>query len=414
MQRSDVLHAVQGGLELAELAMLAEDEELAEAAFLELARLFTEARNYRAYNAQRSATFFLRPSLLWPEGAPWAQIVRHHEDSSLINFIRLDWATFRALLGHFDADWVAWLDGFTDATRSRRRQGRPTMLDAQGVLGLTLAYLSSTSSQKQLEMLFGVTHTTISDMIWAEGLPRLLQALRHMEAARVTWPSPRQQRQNAALVEATYGPCPLPARVIGFVDGVRLPTTNASHSGVQGLFYSGFEKHTNINNCLVFDPNGRVIYALLNMPGSNNDIMLARHLIMRLHDRDRTLPGHVLAADSGYISNLTATVMAHLAYAPAGVHVSAEQRAAYTRWQLTVRKAAEWGMHVLQSIFPRITVVLPGSSDKRYAILEACIRLNNVIANSMESRNQIKTVYLGCLRNDWQAAQAWADTRPER
>jgi hypothetical protein len=71
-------------------------------------------------------------------------------------------------------------------------------------------------------------------------------------------------------------------------------------------------------------------------------------------------------------------------------------------------------MHVLQSIFPRITVVLPGSSDKRYAILEACIRLNNVIANSMESRNQIKTVYLGCLRNDWQAAQAWADTRPER
>lgn len=116
-----------------------------------------------------------------------------------------------------------------------------------------------------------------------------------------------------------------------------------------------FEKHTNINNCLVFDPNGRVIYALLNM--------LARHLIMRLHDRDRTLPGHVLAADSGYISNLTATVMAHLAYAPAGVHVSVEQRAAYTRWQLTVRKAAEWGMHVLQSIFPRITVVLPGSSD---------------------------------------------------
>ena len=79
----------------------------------------------------------LAPSLLWPEGAPWAQIVRHHEDSSLINFIRVDWATFRALLGHFDADWVAWLDGFTDATAAGwapRHAGR-----AQGGLALTLA-----------------------------------------------------------------------------------------------------------------------------------------------------------------------------------------------------------------------------------------------------------------------------------
>jgi hypothetical protein len=40
-------------------------------------------------------------------------------------------------LGHFDADWVAWLDGFTDATAAGwapRHAGR-----AQGGLALTLA-----------------------------------------------------------------------------------------------------------------------------------------------------------------------------------------------------------------------------------------------------------------------------------
>jgi len=145
MQRSDVLNGVKRGLELAELALAADDEELLECSFLALARLFEEARIFRAYNAQRSATFFLRPSLLWPEGAPWAQIVRHHEDSSLINFIRVDWATFRALLGHFDADWVAWLDGFTDATAAGwapRHAGRArarARARAQGGLALTLA-----------------------------------------------------------------------------------------------------------------------------------------------------------------------------------------------------------------------------------------------------------------------------------
>jgi hypothetical protein len=407
MERSDVLNAVKRLSEAIIAALLLDDVDLAEDFMYALHALVLQAKNYDRYNAAATRCYFLRPSLVWPEGSAWAQVRRHHSDLSLINFLRVDWQTFYAILANIDPDKVAWREGFTDATRTDKRPGRPTFLDAADVLALTLAYLTSTSSQKQLEMLFGMTKTSISDMLWNEGLPLLLETLAHMPAAAVTWPTFEQQREHADLVEMAYGPCPLGARVFGVMDGLRLRCTNPSSVGVQNLFYNGWEGYTNIVNCIVFDMLGRVIDASINRPGTLNDYTMASGVFMKLSSPDWTLPGYTVAADNGYVSNATLHTVAHLQYAPEGEPARADARRSYVTWQLTVRKAAEWGMHILQSLFPRLTVMMPGSADKRQAILTACIKLNNVIANT-ERGNQISLrgcVHPSLLRVDLNVAQ---------
>ena len=393
----------------ARIALELGDLEVVEDLTYLIYELVLQARNYNRYNHMATRCYFLRPSLVWPEGSAWAQIRNYCTNMSLINFIRVDWPLFSSILANFDPDDVAWRDGFTDATRTQKRPGRPTLLDSADVLALTLAYLTSTSNQKQLEMLFGMTKTSISDMIWGEGIPMLLRALDRMPAAAVRWPTFEEQRENAYLVEMNYGPCPLGAgiHVFGFMDGMRCRCTNPSNIGVQNLFYNGWEGHVNVVNNFVVDPQGRIIDAIINRPGSLNDYTLASSVFMKLSNPEWTLPGYVLAADSGYVSNATQQTVAHLHFAPEGEPVSADARRAYTTWQLTVRKAAEWAMHIVQSLFPRLTVLMSGSSEKRNAIITACVKLNNLIANNMD-RNQIKTVYMSALRHDWEEAQAWA------
>lgn len=406
-----MLHAIKRCLEAVVDAIRLDDFDVALDLLYAIDLIKEQATNYRAYNMHASNTYFLRPDLLWPEEAPWAQIRRRHSDMALINFIRVDWPTFDRIMAHIDADAIAWREGFTDATRSARRPGRPTMLDTPDVVALTLAYLTSTSSQKQLEMLFGIGHTLVSVAIWEEGFPLLLTAFDRMREAAIEWPSYAEQTSNADLVDATYGPCPITGygRVFGFMDGLRLRCTSASNAGVQNLFYSGYERHTNVVNNIVFDPKGRIIDAVINNPGSFNDYTLAESVYTKLMDHRWTRPGYVIAADNGYISNVTKPILAHLDYQPLGVFVTQDQRRLYTSWQLTVRKAAEWGMHILQSLFPRLTVPMPGSLDKRKAIITLCLKLNNIISSCMEHRNQIKTVYMGALRHDWDAAQVWAE-----
>jgi hypothetical protein len=80
----------------------------------------------------------------------------------------------------------------------------------------------------------------------------------------------------AAIINARE---PLVDDVIGFMDGVSLPTKYTSEELEQNAMYDRYTCDTTVNNVLAYGPDGKVFLCALNFPGSWTNGKLSAHFI---------------------------------------------------------------------------------------------------------------------------------------
>jgi len=131
--------------------------------------------------------------------------------------------------------------------------------------------------QKTLCQLFGsppsVTCRTLRIALLA-----LDDCLSQMPDARISWPNPNEIAEYANMVDMVESREPSVSNVFGFVDGVDLPVMDPSQSWKQNAFYNGFKCSCNVACVIVFGPDGCILYAKFNAPGSWHDSNVAAEL----------------------------------------------------------------------------------------------------------------------------------------
>ena len=84
------------------------------------------------------------------------------------------------------------------------------------------------------------------------------------------------------------------------MDGVWLPILEPGDSDIQNAYYNGWKACCNISNVIVWAPDGTIIWARYNCPGSFHDTTVAAPLLELLYDEGRTPKNMKLLADSGF------------------------------------------------------------------------------------------------------------------
>jgi hypothetical protein len=133
-------------------------------------------------------------------------------DMAMLNLTRLDFAAFRHILAYVDPNWGEWRDGYTDATRTACRPGRPHNLDGASCIALVLAWMSTTAQAKYLALVFGCTHTDVSRDL-EDGIQELLAALRRCADAEIMWPT-REEMNIFGLDHLSSGVRPTTTAVL--------------------------------------------------------------------------------------------------------------------------------------------------------------------------------------------------------
>jgi hypothetical protein len=157
--------------------------------------------------------------------------------------------------------------------------GRPKLLDNASSLGLLLFYFGSkfgtTMTYMHISMIFGILlgqcSTYINDMFILT-----TNKLHDHLLSSVQFPNEGRMEQFAAMINARE---PLVDDVVGFMDGISLPTECTSEVLEQNAMYDGYTCDTAVNNVLAYGPDGKVFQCALNFPGSWTDGKLSAHFI---------------------------------------------------------------------------------------------------------------------------------------
>jgi hypothetical protein len=146
----------------------------------------------------------------------------------------------------------------------RKRRGRPPLLAPEDQLGLVLFNFGSTMQLKFLCMIFGITPLVCSHVM-RHMLKHIVSTLRWHPWSRVRFPDEEKMREYASMVQARE---PSVDDVIGFMDGVSLPSECTDERVEQNAFYCGYDSDTMVNNVFAYGPDGKVFFAAVNFSGS--------------------------------------------------------------------------------------------------------------------------------------------------
>ena len=215
-----------------------------------------------------------------------------------------------------------------------------------------------------------------------------------MPSAKIEWPSPEEMRifsdQITKIQPAVVNKCL-------FLDGTPMTVQKFSNSMKQRHHYSGKSKTTCINNILVFAPDGCLVFARMNCPGSQHDARAMGELRDMLLNPEE-LPGPFgLLADSAFphVGTFEGKIETplradELARIPEGIRGTERQ---HGRDVSSVRVAAEWGMAGIKNVWQQLKKNLTYDDMLRKDILLAIVHLHNFRVRSTEI-SQIRTVFL--------------------
>ncbi|CAE6430030.1 unnamed protein product [Rhizoctonia solani] len=360
------------------------------AAILLLARL---ARSRKLLQRRSRYRNLLRRHLLDSprRRTPWTSIRRSFEDQAYLQTMGLDVASFEYILQNgFEQMWNAHTILRHDVNRHGLPRLRARSLCADGALGLVLYWVTSTSTESELALIFALVPSVISRYLYF-GLHILVRILRRLSESQVTWPSEDEMAYFAELIQRRH---PTIEGAFGFIDGLSLPVETSSDPHQQELMYNGWLHSHRIGNILVFAPDGRVIACRLNAPGSWHDARIAQCIYQKLVHN--TPDGFFLIGDTAFQSEELAYKIhtpikeGNVLPADRGERVAAVE---YSNELTQARQAVEWGMRSIQSVFNRLRVPLDIHNPLgRQQLLEVCVRLHNLRAVCM-GINEIRSVY---------------------
>jgi len=178
----------------------------------------------------------------------------------------------------------------------------------------------------------------------------------------------------------------------GSVDGVKLTLKVPTDFDMQLKYYNGWLHKHCICNVILFDVNGMIRWATVNMEGTAHDSKVSHfggmyNMLMQNGEFRYNIVG-----DSAF-PNI-----------PGLIRICKKIRHTYLGKLLSgFRQSAEWGMQIFQKYNKRLTVPLPWDGDQRLVILILAILLTNFRV-TCGSGNQINTVFNTHIAPEAQAA----------
>ena len=250
-----------------------------------------------------------------------------------------------------------------------------------------------------LQQIFGITPAVCSR--YRNFALCLLQAtLKQLHSGRLHWPKHINDFSTyASLIERRH---PRIQNAFGFLDGCHLPIATSSNLDEQNAYYNGWCAAHYTSNIFVFAPDGTIIHATINTPGSWHDAVVSRDLFEAL--LHRTPPAYWLIGDTAFP---TSKELAGRIKTPPKMNFSGypsdpdecRRFILFNEQLVSARQAAEWGMRCLQGSFGRLKLPMPADdASYRYRLLEVCCRLHNFRTRE-EGINQIKVVYEGVWKS---------------
>jgi hypothetical protein len=238
----------------------------------------------------------------------------------------------------------------------------------------------------ELQIEFGLSHSTISREIW-NGVGVLLDVLRNDRYAKVEWPSPVRMQEYHRIysrigkekVKAFTADLERKdAGVFGVIDGTKYAVTSSTDPLKQNAYYNGAYGSC-CNNVFVTAPTGQIIWYNVNAPGSWHDMTVSRELLPALSEAAKQRM--YIIADQGFRGRCYDFICAEK---PNWSH----HAGAITH----IRQSAEWSNRSL-NYWARLTLPLPSDNDaNRTSIIELAVFLTNFRC-AFDGVNQIRTTY---------------------
>ncbi|KAG8687351.1 hypothetical protein FRC08_012004 [Ceratobasidium sp. 394] len=348
---------------------------------------------------KRRRTMHLRRPELMPNphaDSPWQSLYRSKEDSSFIITMGVDVQTFEYLLdAGFEHTWNTRPITRDDVNpRGASRIGARS-LDAAGGLGLLLHYLCSTVGETGLQMIFAVVPSTLSRYV-NFAMRILLKVLKHVPEAEIGWSTPEEMARNSEIINQRH---PLIDGAFGFLDGLNLPVAESSDPFVQNANYNGWLHSHKVSNAITFAPDGTIVAAVINSPGSWHDSRVAQEIYLML--LDETPDNYFLIADTAFEKlgrgprrRIVTPLKRNSRVFNRMTNEEKERAKTYSNAITSARQAVEWGMRAIQGSFGRLRMPLDANNHEGRAwLIELCFRLHNV-RTTLVGINQIRTVYL--------------------
>jgi DDE superfamily endonuclease len=342
-----------------------------------------------------------REALVDPQSSAWQKLYSSKNDQALITATGFDHASFGMLLSLFEpyfynfTPWVGNRDGTSMRRVKNKRNprgtlGRPRKVDAKSCLGLALAWYRFRGAEYILQGWFGLTGTPVN--VWLKFSRRvLLYVLWKNKLARVKMPSDTMIEEYKRIIKLRH---PALGDVYCFADGLKLEIENTDGElDEQSMFYNGWTHGHYVTNLFVFGADGRIIDAVVNAPGSVHDSTLAEwgNVYSKLEEiYERT--GGVCCLDSAFAAGSCPFMLK----SAQDIHKARnEEELIQLRQATSLRQAAEWGMHAIQSSFPRLKEKIhyyDCGTERRIYLVLVCLLYN--LRLEVVGLNQIRNVYV--------------------
>ena len=162
-------------------------------------------------------------------------------------------ALFQKILADgFAVRWETTVIHHLDARPIGNSHCRRWSLGSSGALGLLLHWLTSTMRQHTLSQIFALVPATVSRYLLT-ALPLLLDTLKNMPDAQITWPSGHEFHELSALVLRRH---PLLNGVFGSIDGLNLPCETSTDPNIEVETYNGWLHAHYVSCVIVFSSKG--------------------------------------------------------------------------------------------------------------------------------------------------------------
>lgn len=354
-----------------------------------------------------------RPATLEPCDSAWNKLYHSRNLSGFITATGVDPETFDVLLAEFEPIFLAHSPYSRPIDNGRIRQvrpnqptqtrpGRPRKTSAHACLGLVLYWTRTTCYYWTLAQMFGLT-TSCCEVWLRFGKRVLLHVLSKRNDAQIKMPDAEKCMQYKAKITAKYSHL----NDVGLVgDGVKIYIQKASDIIKQNAYYNGWKGDHYITNLFVFGPDGCIVAAMLNCPGSMHDSELASFGSPSIYQKlDTAYEQHGIKCvmDSAFCARNRRSIIKSIPREQCYVQCETARQAIIQDQALSVRQAAEWGMRALQSSMPRLKARwLYEERDERLVGLTLIALLYNFKCNTMDL-NQIRTVFWTCTNQEQHA-----------
>lgn len=337
-----------------------------------------------------------RRSLHMPRDSAWNIAYQSRSDRALITLTGLNVRSFEKLHSLFAPLFHRHTphtdNGSIGTLNVQERRGRPRIVTSHACLGLVLMWTRTTCQYWVLSGTFGLVGTACGH--WLRfGKRILLNALFGLEECKIRLPNLEKVEQYKNAIQRRH-PNLKDAAYVG--DGLKILLQKAGDEQTQEAFYNGWKSGHFITNLFVFAPDGTIIMAVLNCPGSMHDSELAAlgspsvyRQIDDLYDEFGTKcvmdSAFAAATRPSIIKSKKRETIASMAQSTAEYNELVEA--------LSLRQSAEWGMRALQGAFGRLKACWPyEEKDERFWGLTLIAYLYNYSANNMDL-NQVRRVY---------------------